>query len=287
MIARGALELEAAIESDTAPLHELTAALLELEGALRFMRDPTRGGLATTLNELARASGLAVVLDETALPVRPEVAAACEILGIDPLYVANEGKLVAVVAADAADAALASAARPSPGPRRRHRRRGGGGSGGPRPPPHGARRQAGRRHDGRRPAAAHLLTALPFSAPSLACRKPDSRRAAAVTRRRVPQVTDRYAAFPEPRARPARARDPAPDASEGGAAQRRRRRHAPRARGALAGRERGRRDPGRARPRRRRGLQRGRRPRPRRSTSRTTSRRASGSSRRRATSSTT
>ncbi|MGZ4389424.1 MAG: hydrogenase expression/formation protein HypE, partial [Gaiellaceae bacterium] len=108
MIARGGLRLEAAIESDSAPLHELAALLLPLEGALRFMRDPTRGGLATALNELAAAAGCAVVLEETALPVRAEVAAACEILGIDPLYVANEGKLVAVVSAAAADSALAA-----------------------------------------------------------------------------------------------------------------------------------------------------------------------------------
>jgi hydrogenase expression/formation protein HypE len=70
------------------------------------MRDPTRGGLATALNELALASRHAVVLEETALPVRPQVAGACEILGIDPLYVANEGKLIAVVSAEAAQAAL-------------------------------------------------------------------------------------------------------------------------------------------------------------------------------------
>jgi hydrogenase expression/formation protein HypE len=72
------------------------------------MRDPTRGGLATALNELAEAAQLAVVLDETALPVRPAVNAACEILGIDALYVANEGKLIAIVAAEAADEALSA-----------------------------------------------------------------------------------------------------------------------------------------------------------------------------------
>lgn len=108
MVARGDLQLEAEIESDTAPVHELAATLVELGPALRWMRDPTRGGLATALNELAEAAGLAVVLDESALPVRPAVAAACEILGIDPLYVANEGKLIAVVAPDAADEALAA-----------------------------------------------------------------------------------------------------------------------------------------------------------------------------------
>ncbi len=108
MIARGELKLEADVRSDTAPVHELAAALLDLGGAVRWMRDPTRGGLATALNELAGQAGVAVVLDESALPVRPEVTGACEILGIDPLYVANEGKLVAVVAADAAPAALAA-----------------------------------------------------------------------------------------------------------------------------------------------------------------------------------
>ena len=108
MVARGELALEADIESDTAPVHELAAALLELGGACAVMRDPTRGGLATALNELADAAGLAVVLDEDALPVRPAVNAACEILGIDPLYVANEGKLIAVVAPEAADDALAA-----------------------------------------------------------------------------------------------------------------------------------------------------------------------------------
>lgn len=106
MVARGGLELEAEIESDSAPVHELAAALLSLGADLRFMRDPTRGGLATALNELAAAAGIAVVLDEAALPVRREVAGACEILGIDPLYVASEGRLAAVVAPGAAEAAL-------------------------------------------------------------------------------------------------------------------------------------------------------------------------------------
>jgi len=107
MIARGELQLEVELESDTAPVHELTASLLELGGAVRWLRDPTRGGLATALNELAQEAGLAVALDEASLPLRPAVVGACEILGIDPLYVANEGKLVAVVAPEAADHALA------------------------------------------------------------------------------------------------------------------------------------------------------------------------------------
>ena len=106
LVARGDLKLETTLESDTAPLNELTASLVELGPQLRWMRDPTRGGLATALNELAATTGLAVRLDEQAIPVRPEVAGAAEILGIDPLYVANEGKLVAVVAAGAAEDAL-------------------------------------------------------------------------------------------------------------------------------------------------------------------------------------
>ncbi len=106
LVARGDLKLESTLESDTAPLNRLTASLADLGPQLRWMRDPTRGGLATALNELASSTGLAVRLDERAIPVRAEVAGAAEILGIDPLYVANEGKLVAVVAPDAADEAL-------------------------------------------------------------------------------------------------------------------------------------------------------------------------------------
>ena len=107
MVARGGLQLEVDLESDTAPVHELAASLLELGDSLRWMRDPTRGGLASALNELAQACSLAISLDEASLPLRPEVIGACEILGIDPLYVANEGKLVAIVAEDAAEEALA------------------------------------------------------------------------------------------------------------------------------------------------------------------------------------
>jgi hydrogenase expression/formation protein HypE len=106
MIARGELELEVELESDTAPVHELAQSLLALGEAIRWMRDPTRGGLATALNELAQQAGVAVVLDERALPVRPAVVGTCEILGIDPVYVASEGRLIAVVAADAAEEAL-------------------------------------------------------------------------------------------------------------------------------------------------------------------------------------
>jgi hydrogenase expression/formation protein HypE len=106
LVARGDLKLESELTSDCAPVHELAAALLELGADLRFMRDPTRGGLATALNELASSSGLGVALDERALPVRAEVAGACEILGLDPIYIANEGKLLAVVAPESAERAL-------------------------------------------------------------------------------------------------------------------------------------------------------------------------------------
>ncbi len=157
MIARGELRLEVELESDTAPLHELTAALLELGEAVRWLRDPTRGGLATALNELAREAGLAIALDESALPLRPAVVGACEILGIDPLYVANEGKLVAVVAPEAAE----RRARTPTGGRARggggDRGRGQVGAGGSRAPGHRLRRQQDRRHARRRPAAADLL----------------------------------------------------------------------------------------------------------------------------------
>lgn len=106
MLARGELGIETDVESDTAPVTELVEALLGAAPATRWMRDPTRGGLGTVCNELARDADVAVVLDEAALPVRPDVGGACDILGIDPLYVANEGKVVAVVAADEAPAAL-------------------------------------------------------------------------------------------------------------------------------------------------------------------------------------
>ncbi len=107
LIARGDLELEAEALSDTRPLTPLVQALKESAGpSIRFMRDPTRGGVGTVLNELARDSGYGVALWEEKIPIRDVVNGACEILGIDPLYVANEGKLLAVVAPESADAAL-------------------------------------------------------------------------------------------------------------------------------------------------------------------------------------
>jgi hydrogenase expression/formation protein HypE len=109
MLARGELGLEAEIESDTRTLWPAVDALLDAAGAsLHCMRDATRGGVASALNELARASGVAMIVREADVPVDPTVAGAAELLGIDPLYIANEGKLVAFVAPEAADAALAA-----------------------------------------------------------------------------------------------------------------------------------------------------------------------------------
>jgi hydrogenase expression/formation protein HypE len=108
MMARGDMAIDADIHSDTAPVHELVELVLAAAPSTRWMRDPTRGGLGTICNELAQDSGLAVILDEASLPVLPMVQGACDMLGIDPLYVANEGKFVAVVPADEADAAVAA-----------------------------------------------------------------------------------------------------------------------------------------------------------------------------------
>ncbi len=107
MLARGEFELGAAIESDTRSLWPAVDAVLDAAGpSLRCFRDATRGGVASVLNELARASGVAMVVREAAVPLQPAVAGACEILGIDPMYVANEGKLLAFVAPEGAAAAL-------------------------------------------------------------------------------------------------------------------------------------------------------------------------------------
>jgi hydrogenase expression/formation protein HypE len=109
MLARGEFELAAEIQSDTQPLWPAVDALLDAAGpSLRCIRDATRGGVGSVLNELARSSGVAIVVREAAVPVHPAVVGACEILGIDPMYVANEGRLVAFVAPEAADEALAT-----------------------------------------------------------------------------------------------------------------------------------------------------------------------------------
>ena len=157
MLARGDLALEADIRSDTAPLGDLVETLLAAAPSTRWLRDPTRGGLGTVCNELAQATNLAVVLDEAMIPIDPAVNAACDLLGIDPLYVANEGKLVAIVAPDEADAALAalpwSPSRPGGRGDRSDQRR----SRGHRRAAHDVRRHAHRRHARRRPAPADLL----------------------------------------------------------------------------------------------------------------------------------
>jgi hydrogenase expression/formation protein HypE len=107
MSRREGLEFETEILSDTASLTPLVDAVLESARAPRCFRDPTRGGLASTLNEIAERSGVGIEIDEDRIPVRPAVHAACELLGLDPLYVANEGKLVAIVGAADADTAVA------------------------------------------------------------------------------------------------------------------------------------------------------------------------------------
>jgi hydrogenase expression/formation protein HypE len=113
MIARGELELETEIESDSAPLHALVKEMLDEAArvstveAIHCLRDPTRGGVATTLNEIALSSEVCIQISEDCIPVREEVHGACEILGLDPLYVANEGKLLAIVAPEVAEPLVA------------------------------------------------------------------------------------------------------------------------------------------------------------------------------------
>jgi len=105
---REGLEFESQIESDSAPLHTLVAEMLDITKAIRCMRDPTRGGLSSALNEIAAQSKVGIELIEQEIPVREEVRGACEMLGLDPLYVANEGKLVAIVPPDLADGLIAT-----------------------------------------------------------------------------------------------------------------------------------------------------------------------------------
>ena len=106
MSVRAGLEFETELKSDSASLNGLTEAILEACPNVRCMRDPTRGGVSSTLNELAAGSRVGVKIDESSIPVRREVRAACEMLGLDPLYVANEGKLLAVVPPESADQVL-------------------------------------------------------------------------------------------------------------------------------------------------------------------------------------
>ena len=107
MSVREGLQFETTIETDSAPLNGLTAAMLAVSPEIHVLRDPTRGGVASALNEIAKAAGVGMVLYERALPVAPAVRAACELLGLDPIYVANEGKLIAIVPKAVAEPLLA------------------------------------------------------------------------------------------------------------------------------------------------------------------------------------
>jgi hydrogenase expression/formation protein HypE len=104
--ARGELGFTTELKSDIAPLNHLVSEILAITDQVHVLRDPTRGGVASTLNEIAQQSGVNIILDEDALPVRPAVKAACELLGFDPLYIANEGKLIAIVSEKAAELTL-------------------------------------------------------------------------------------------------------------------------------------------------------------------------------------
>jgi hydrogenase expression/formation protein HypE len=106
MMEREGLDLSSDIKSDTAALHLMIAEMMKITNAIRFMRDPTRGGIATTLNEITLNSGFGIVIYEDKIPVKPAVNAASEILGLDPLYIANEGKLIAIVDQDKTDEIL-------------------------------------------------------------------------------------------------------------------------------------------------------------------------------------
>jgi hydrogenase expression/formation protein HypE len=108
MAAREEVELDAEVRSDTAPLHLLVAKLIRMTPGVRCLRDPTRGGLATVLSELARGAEVGITINEPAIPIRPAVVSACRALGVDPLYVANEGRLIAIVSPDATSTALAA-----------------------------------------------------------------------------------------------------------------------------------------------------------------------------------
>jgi hydrogenase expression/formation protein HypE len=113
MSVREGLDFEVEIESDTQPLNELVAAIVAACPEVRVLRDPTRGGLASAVNEIAAASGVGIELREETIPIPGPVRAACEMLGLDPLHVANEGKLVAIVPAAAAAAVAAMRVVPS------------------------------------------------------------------------------------------------------------------------------------------------------------------------------
>jgi hydrogenase expression/formation protein HypE len=106
MLAREALDIETDIQSDTAPLNGLIHALLDATKAVHCLKDATRGGVATVLNEIALNSNVAIAIEEDSVPIRPEVNGACEILGLDPLTIANEGRFIAIVASEDAETAV-------------------------------------------------------------------------------------------------------------------------------------------------------------------------------------
>ncbi|UJS17915.1 MAG: hydrogenase expression/formation protein HypE [Candidatus Jettenia sp.] len=106
MCHREGIQMESPVQSDCAALHELVQDVISRSHGIRAMRDPTRGGLATTLNELAASSGCGMIIKEEDIPIKEEVKGACEILGFDPLYLANEGKLIAIVSKDSAGTVL-------------------------------------------------------------------------------------------------------------------------------------------------------------------------------------
>ena len=161
MSCRESLSFSSGLESDAAPLNHLIAEVLAAAPHTRCFRDPTRGGLASTLNELASQSGTDITVEEDAVPVKPAVLGACEMLGYDPLQVANEGKMVCVVAPDEADAALAAMRANRYGADAAIIGEVARGAARARPqgvPAHGVRRHAHPRHARGRAAAAHLLT---------------------------------------------------------------------------------------------------------------------------------
>jgi hydrogenase expression/formation protein HypE len=105
--ARGELGFQSNLESDIAPLNHLVTVMLSASKNIHVLRDPTRGGVATALNEISRQSGVGIILEEDSLPIQPAVAAACELLGFDPLYIANEGKLLAIISQEDVENVLA------------------------------------------------------------------------------------------------------------------------------------------------------------------------------------
>jgi hydrogenase expression/formation protein HypE len=179
MSLRENLSFGTSIRSDTAALHRLVAAMVQAVPGIHCLRDPTRGGLATTLNELALQSGCGMVIAEAAVPVQAQVGAACEFLGLDPLYVANEGKLVAICAPEDAEQLLQAMRAHPLGAWRRDHRRGGGRRAPLRADAHALWRQAHRGLAHRGSTAAHLLHVAPkltaFAALRLAASRCHSR----------------------------------------------------------------------------------------------------------------